>query len=272
MEESHKKYLPPEWRDEPAEPHSTEATLEPNPEVGEIAPATPEISEIVDAENVVKPSSVTTPKAKFNAVESAAHWFSALFSPLLTGTYGILLSMWLSYLVYSPSKVKAIVVAITFGATCVVPVICLFLLSRARLVSDPSMNNRRDRIPMYVLTAFCYAGLAVYYHFVNAPGWLMMFVIGVGVTLIVMAFLSMRLNVSAHAAGVGALTALIFYLVCSGDSVSRIQWLFMLAVLISGCVCTSRLILNRHSMLEVGAGYALGFVLVFFPAWFILLN
>ena len=50
-------------------------------------------------------------------ITAAARFLSAICSPLLMGTYGIALAIWLSYLCYSPDKAKAVVIAATFVAT-----------------------------------------------------------------------------------------------------------------------------------------------------------
>ncbi|MDE6629511.1 MAG: hypothetical protein K2K36_09110 [Muribaculaceae bacterium] len=78
-------------------------------------------------------------------IQSVARILSAVFAPIFLGTYGILLTMWLSYLCYSPFKARAIVVAVTFASTCVIPVIGIYLLSKLGAVKDPMLNNRTDR-------------------------------------------------------------------------------------------------------------------------------
>ena len=98
-----------------------------------------------------------------------ARLLSALFSPLLMGTYGIILAMWLSYLCYSPMRAKLIVIAVTFVATCAIPVIAIFLLNRLGVVKNPRLNDRADRTVPYIICTICYLALAIYYHFVSAP-------------------------------------------------------------------------------------------------------
>lgn len=279
MEHSHRNYLPPEYRDELQTGPDADARLadvagahEPGADARS-AGIDPTGTQIVVADameiQTAEPDAAPVKKTAEHPLISLSHWFSALFSPLLIGTYGLLLAMWLSYLVYSPFKVKAIVVAVTFVATCIIPVISIFILSRIGAISDPSLNARKDRKVPYIVAALCYAGVAVYYHFVNAPGWLMMFALGSGLALLIMTGINSRWKISAHACGAGGMIGLLFFLMCSGNSVDNIQWQFMAGVLVAGCVCTSRLILERHTPWQVAAGTALGFACVFFPAWFI---
>lgn len=203
-----------------------------------------------------------------NFLVKTARFLSTLFSPLLMGTYGILLSLWLSYLCYSSFHTKAIVVAITFVATCIIPVIAIFCLYKAGVVKDPGLNERTERTIPFIVTLICYLGVGIYYHLIHAPVWLSMFMLGGAVALGVLTVVSRKWKISGHATGVGGLCAMLFYLMCSGNSVDNIQPEFIVAVLIAGCVCTSRLILERHTLMQVAAGFLNGFVCVFLPAWF----
>lgn len=202
------------------------------------------------------------------AITAAARFFSAICSPLLMGTYGIILAFWLSYLCYSSDKAKAVVIAVTFVVTCIIPVIAIFLLNKTGVVKDPTLNDRTDRTVPYVLTAVCYIGIAVYYRVVNAPVWLSMFAAGGALALVVLTIVNRAWKISGHATGMGGLMAMLYFLMCSGNSPVDMQWEFITGVIIAGLVCTSRLVLQRHTLMQVGAGFANGFLCTFLPTWF----
>ena len=159
-------------------------------------------------------------------ITAAARFLSAICSPLLMGTYGIALAIWLSYLCYSPDKAKAVVIAATFVATCIIPVIAIFLLSKTGVVKDPTLNERSDRTVPYIITGLCYIGTAVYYRFVNAPVWLSMFAVGGAVSLVLLTVINRFWKISGHATGMGGIVAMLFFrcaaatarLKCSGNS------------------------------------------------------
>lgn len=200
-------------------------------------------------------------------INTIARIFSAVFSPLLMGTYGILIAMWFSYLCYSPERAKLTVIAVTFAATCVLPVIAIFLLSRTGVVKDPILNERTDRTWPYILCGFCYLGTGIYYHFVHAPLWMSMFMYGATVALVILTIVNRWWKISGHATGMGALCGMMFFLMTSANTVSDIEWEFLATVLLAGCVCTSRLILKRHTLMQVAAGFLNGFVCIFLPAF-----
>lgn len=200
---------------------------------------------------------------------STARFLSAIFSPLLMGTYGIILAMWLSYLCYSPMRAKMIVIAVTFVATCAIPVIAIFLLHKLGVVKNPTLSDRTDRTAPYIIAVLCYLAVAVYYHFVNAPVWLSMFMLGGAIALIILTIVNRFWKISGHATAMGGIVAMMFFLMCSGSSPHSLQIQFMTTVVIAGMVCTSRLILGCHTLLQVGAGFLTGFISVFLPAWFL---
>lgn len=200
-------------------------------------------------------------------IHSIARFLSAAFAPIFMGTYGILLTMWLSYLCYSPFKARAIVVAVTFASTCVIPVIGIFLLSKLGVVKDPMLNNRTDRTLPYILCTICYIAMAVYYYMLNAPVWMSLFMLGGAVALIVLTVVNRWWKISGHATAMGGLTGMTFFLLVSGNSPFDLEWEFIAVVLLSGLVCTSRLILEKHTLGQVAAGFLNGFVCVFLPTW-----
>lgn len=202
------------------------------------------------------------------AIKAAARFFSAICSPLFMGTYGIILAMWLSYLSYSSDKAKIVVIATTFVATCIIPVIAIFILSKTGVVKDPSLNERSDRTFPYIVTILCYLGIAIYYRFVNAPVWLSMFAVGGALALVILTIVNRVWKISGHATGMGALVAMLFFLMCSGNSTFGMQWEFIAGVILAGVVCSSRLVLQRHTLLQVGAGFLNGFLCTFLPTWF----
>lgn len=194
-----------------------------------------------------------------NGVASA---LSIIFSPLLMGTYGVALAMVLSFLCFIPTATKLTVILETFLATTAIPVIGIFILSRLKVISDPKLNERRDRTFPYLIETACFIGLAVYLNHINAPAWLSLFLIGGAVALVVLTVVNRWWKISGHATGMGGLCALVFYLMLSGNSIYDLQWEFLVAVLLAGLVCSSRVILGRHTLGQVTAGFFNGFLWV----------
>lgn len=188
---------------------------------------------------------------------------------MLTATYGVALAMLLSYLCFSPLKARIIVTAVTFASTCAIPVIAIYMLYKLGAVKEPGLNNREDRTLPYLIAIACYVGTAIYTRFVNAPMWLSMFLIGGAVSLVVLTIVNRWWKISGHATGMGGITAVVFFLMFSGNSVINLQPEFIAAIILSGMVCTSRLILQRHTLGQVAAGFVNGFVCIFAASWWL---
>lgn len=191
-------------------------------------------------------------------INGAASVLSTIFSPLLMATYGVALAMILSFLCFIPTATKLTVILETFLATVAIPVIGIFILSRLKVISDPRLNDRGDRTWPYIIETACFLGLAVYLNHINAPAWLTLFLIGGAVALVVLTVVNRWWKISGHATGMGGLCALVFYLMLSGNSIYSLQWEFLLVILLSGLVCGSRVVLGRHTLLQVAAGFVNG--------------
>ena len=68
-------------------------------------------------------------------------------------------------------------------------------------------------------------------------------------------------------AAIGGLTGTIFAL--SFRSGTNPLYTLLIVVLISGLVGTARLVLNKHNMAEIVAGYGLGFSILYLVIYFI---
>lgn len=191
-------------------------------------------------------------------INSAASVLSAIFSPLLMATYGVALAMVLSFLCFIPVATRLTVILETFLATTTIPVIGIFILSRLKVVSDPRLNERTDRTWPYIIETICFLGLAIYLNHINAPAWLSLFLIGGAIALVVLTIVNRWWKISGHATGMGGLCALIFYLMLSCNSIFSLHWEFLTAILLSGLVCASRIVLGRHTLLQVAAGFVNG--------------
>lgn len=200
-------------------------------------------------------------------IDGAARLFSMVFSPLLMATYGVALAMTLSFLCFLPLGSRAVVVFETFLATTAIPVIGIFILSKLNVVKDPGLNDREDRTWPYIIETACFIGMAIYFYYVNAPSWLSFFLLGGAVALIILTIVNRWWKISGHATGVGGLCAIIFFLMITGNSVYSLQPEFIIAILIAGIVGSSRLILQRHTLGQVCAGFLNGFACIFLAAY-----
>ncbi len=188
-------------------------------------------------------------------IKTIAGIISIITSPLIMPTYGMAISLWGTYLVFAPAATRWQVLLLTFAATTMLPVIVIFVLSKAGIIKHPSLNDRNDRPYVYAAAAMAYLGVSFYLGRINSPQWLSMFMLAAAFTAVVTMIVNFRWKISGHATSVGGLTAYTFFLCFRNITLHNNEWLFVAAVLIAGAVMTSRLILERHTLGQVVAGF-----------------
>lgn len=188
---------------------------------------------------------------------------SGLSYPLLMPTYAMIMVFTASFLSYLPGRPVVTVSLVTFGATVMLPVIAIYVLHITGIISDPLLNNRRDRTIPYIAATVSYIAIAGYLWHIGAPAWMVAFMLGAMAVIAILTCINLVWKISGHAAGMAGLTALAVFLSYRGYSVGTGLWLPSAMVVFSGIVCTARLLLGRHSLLQVTAGYFLSFIIVY---------
>ncbi|MBR1550878.1 MAG: hypothetical protein IJ632_00990 [Muribaculaceae bacterium] len=195
-------------------------------------------------------------------ITGLARFLSAAMSPLLMPTYGVFLVLWTSILCLLPTGTRVTVMVMVMGITCVLPVVFISVLHHLKLISDKRLINRRERIIPYAFAVLCYVGATFYIDRVHSPMWFTMFMAGASLACLVDFVVSLWWKISAHATGISGLVALLYQLHVQGLSAFDMFWLLCFTILLAGALGTSRLILKRHTLPQVLAGFACGYVCV----------
>lgn len=193
---------------------------------------------------------------------AAAHLLSLLFNPLLVPTYGMLLVFTATAMRYVNAEAKWLTVLVTLALTGMVPLLVIFLLYKMGMVKNPGLNDRRERVIPYAVAFVAYGGCAGYLYSVNAPDWIWLFIVGGGVALLAVAIVNIWWKISAHAAAMGGLVGLGFFILIYRQALTDFTPWVLALVILAGMVCTSRLILRRHTHWQVAAGFLVGLVSV----------
>ncbi len=178
-------------------------------------------------------------------------------------TYAILVAFSATFLYFIPGQPVLTVSLVTLGVTMMLPIIVIYFLHHIGIISDPLLNNRRDRTIPFIATILCYIGLGAYLWKINAPAWMTAFMMGGAALLAIILFINLVWKISGHAAGMGGLTALSVYIVYKGYCIVPGLWLPCAMITVSGIVCSARLLLDRHTLGQVAAGYAIAFTVIY---------
>lgn len=199
--------------------------------------------------------------------KSLAKIISAIFHPFFIPTigYAILLNSDF-YLSLISWDAKRFILLVVFFSTAILPMLTVAIMALSPNF-EMSMQNKRDRIiPMISTAIFYYIGFMLL-RTVRIFAVFNLFLIASVIVLIILLLITFKWKISTHMAAVGGLTASIFAL--SFRSGTNPVFAIVLAVVISGLVGTSRLILQKHNLTQLAAGYALGFSILYLAIYFI---
>ena len=199
-------------------------------------------------------------------MKSIAHVISTVFQPLLMPTYGVILLFVYTYfgVVYTQQFWLIITPILLFSF--MIPAVLIFMMFRVGIISDLSLTKRRERFYPYLITLLSYTAMMLFYYRMNMPKWFLLMIAASIAIMIAAIIITLWWKISAHMFGIGGLLGgamSVSYFVERSNPYCMFMGLFILA----GLIGTSRLILKRHTVAQVIAGFLLGFLLSFVFVW-----
>ncbi|MDR2119026.1 MAG: phosphatase PAP2 family protein [Tannerellaceae bacterium] len=186
-----------------------------------------------------------------------ANIVSILFHPLLMVTYGMGLALSFTYLGFYPAALKLHLMGSVFLCTVVAPGAVILLMVKGGMAKDMELTDRRERMLPYLL--FIASNMACFFYLLRMqlPFWVLSMFTGVCVALFVALCINFVWKISIHTLGAGGLLGAV-------AGIARMQttdphWLFIALLIAGGLVGTSRIILGKHTPMQVYAGFLLGF-------------
>lgn len=189
-----------------------------------------------------------------------AHFFSYIFHPLFIPLYVVLFMMYVhpSYFSGFSNQMKfwlPVSVALT---TVFFPAFSVLLLKALGFIQSFFLKTQRDRIIPYIICGIFFFWM--YQVFKNYPVKLdpimPSFMLGVFFAASAALMANIYFKISMHAIGMGGLLG-VFLLIMKSNTM-LMTWPLSLALLITGIVCTSRLIISDHSPKDIYLGLLLG--------------
>jgi membrane-associated phospholipid phosphatase len=190
-----------------------------------------------------------------------ANIISVLFHPLLMVTYGMLLALSFTYLDFYPFALKCYLLGGVFLCTALVPGLIITLMIKSGMAEDLELTDRRKRVTPYLVFITANMACLFYLHKMQIPSWILSMFMGICVSLFVALCINFVWKISIHALGVGGLFGAVM-------GIARMQtvnpyWLFMALLIAGGLVGTARIILDKHTPMQIYAGFMLGFICTF---------
>lgn len=194
-----------------------------------------------------------------------ARFISAVMSPLVIPFYGVFIATWISPLCLQSTGVRMKLTLVTLGLTCVTPIMFIAILQNINIIKDKRLDERTERFYPYIFAILCYLALTGHFAYIHQPMWLVMFAAGGALTLLVTFIVNRYWKISAHAAGSAGLLAMLYQIKAMDLEVIDPRWMMaiiLMAIIVCGLVCSARLVLGKHTLAQVLAGAANGFISV----------
>lgn len=198
------------------------------------------------------------------AIDSVSTFLSWVLVPLLMPVYGVMLAFGLSILNFTSLGTKLIYVAIVLAINVLLPAVTVLLLKKAGIVHDVGLNNREERSIPYLVCIICLVASGIFMHMKEAPIWLALFYYGGAATGIVELIVNKWWKISVHCAGIAGLVALLLRLYNGEYCLPETFIWLIVTVACAGLLGSARIWLGRHTLMQVLAGYAVGFCSVYF--------
>ena len=154
---------------------------------------------------------------------------------------------------------------IIFGITCVMPMATIAVLHNFKFIKDKRMLKRDERLLPYIAGTIFYLGAVWYLAYTHEPRWLVMFVAGGALACLISTLVNLKWKISAHMAGMGGLLGMLCQLDAMDLEVVSPAWMMfyiIVAIGLCGLLGSARMLLKRHTFMQVLAGFANGFICV----------
>lgn len=189
----------------------------------------------------------------------AARTLSLVFNPFYLPLVGLILLFWFTYLNLLPLVYKLAVTMNVYLFTILFPTLIIRFYRNYHGWKLFELRQRERRMVPYIVTIVSYFTCYYIMNFFRIPHFISTILIIAIAIQTICAFINVWWKISTHSAAVGAMTGTL--IVFSEIFGFYLLWWLYLALIISGLVGSSRLILRQHNLSQVLVGYAIGFAL-----------
>lgn len=192
---------------------------------------------------------------------------SLIFHPVLIPTLGLVLLLNSGFYFSMLSwEAKRFVLLVVFFTTCILPMLSVAIMA-LNPKFDISMPQKRDRIlPLLLSSIFYYFGFILLSKVRAVPDF-KLFMVATVLVIIALLVISFRWKISLHMASIGGLTGTLLAL--SFRSGINPIYSILIVILVSGIIGTARLLLKKHDIWQLVAGYGLGFSVLYLVLYFV---
>jgi hypothetical protein len=201
-------------------------------------------------------------------IKFIANFFSWIFHPLFIPLYVTIFLLYINpyAFVATNEKQKVFKLIFVFINTMLFPAFAVFLMWRLKLTQSIFLKTQRERIiPYAAAMIFYFWAWYVSKSQQDNPEVFTNFLLGSFLTVIAAWMANIYFKISMHTLAMGGMLFFILWLSFSGDSTSGLYP--SIALLITGVVCTSRMIVSDHHPIEIYLGLIVGILCQMIAVW-----
>lgn len=194
-------------------------------------------------------------------VKGFAKIFSYLFHPVFIPIYIFAFIIYIHPVLFAgfTEKQKMSTMLIALLNLVFFPLFSVFLLKALGFISSIYLPTQKDRIIPYIAVGiFYFWAYTVFKQQIEYPRIMPAFILGIFLASSAALLANIYFKVSMHAIGAGGLLG--FFLVLIFTNNLTMVWPLAAAILITGIICSSRLLLGEHNQKEIYVGLVLGLV------------
>lgn len=202
-------------------------------------------------------------------LRALGHVLSFIFHPLFIPSYIIafLLFVYPTIAVGLTGMNKFTKLASVFVSTAFFPAFTVFLLRQLKFIDSVYLKTQKDRIiPIIASMIFYFWAAYVSWNLKDDP-LIKEMLLGVFLSSIAALMANIYFKVSLHAIAMGSL--FIYFILMAVNSDLQMGLYVSLAVLISGAVCTARMLVSDHHPFEIYSGFLFGIICQAVANWII---
>jgi hypothetical protein len=200
-----------------------------------------------------------------------AQLISYLFHPIFIPLYVLLFLLFLhpSYFAGFSLGMKWRSVFILVQNAVFYPLFCILLLKGVGFIDSIFLKNQKDRIIPYIAVGiFFFWTYTVFKQQPIYPAILPAFILGIFLASSAALIANIYLKISMHAIGMGGWVGV--FLVIANSNTMLMSWPLAAVLLLTGLVCTARLIVSDHTPREIYLGLLVGMLSQFVGAFVVM--
>lgn len=192
------------------------------------------------------------------------HFISFIFHPLFIPSYVIAFLLFIHPYAYAgmDETKKPLKFLFLFFNTAFLPAFSVLLMKLLGFVQSIFLRSQRDRIIPYIVSMiFYFWAWYVAKNQPDNPSALVVFLLATFLASIAGLMANIYFKISMHGMAVGALLAFFIWLAL-GSSLLSLGFYLAMATLVTGLVCTARMLVSDHNAFEVYIGVLAGVICV----------